>query len=200
MKKKAAGIFENVGQAVQVIEELKVVGFTMNEISFIVKNTDDLNTISQITNIPPTSTTDQGLTAGAVSGAITGAAAAGTYGVFAGMSALAISGLGPAHAAEGVIDTVRYSAKGLASGGITGALIGLGLSSQEAVEYEGYVRDGKILVLVQTDSIREESVQDIFTANESLLSEMKRIQEKAKEALIEKHNKTNREEFLEGLR
>jgi hypothetical protein len=200
MNKKIAGVFEYVDQAVQVIEELKLEGYTMNEISFMAKNIEELNSIVRITNTTPASATDSSIAVGAFSGAITGAAAAGIYGLFAGMSALSVSGWSSAYAAGGVINAVRHSAKGLASGGIAGALRGTGISSEEAIQYEEYIREGRILVLIEADEDRKDKVHDIFTANESLISEMKKIQEKAKEALIKKHNKINREEFLEGLR
>jgi hypothetical protein len=52
---------------------------------------------------------------------------------------------------------------GASVGGLTGALVGMGLPEHEAKRYEGKVRDGNILVSVLTgDSDQRSRVKDVF--------------------------------------
>jgi uncharacterized membrane protein len=70
-------------------------------------------------------------------------------------------------------------AAGAAVGGISGALVGMGIPENEARSYEGRVRAGNVLVAVHTDSPTEQRVardildrvgaHDIDVTNESSL-------------------------------
>jgi uncharacterized membrane protein len=56
------------------------------------------------------------------------------------------------------------AAAGAAVGGLSGALIGMGIPEYEAKRYEGKVKDGNILVSVHTeDSTERDRVKEIFT-------------------------------------
>jgi hypothetical protein len=55
------------------------------------------------------------------------------------------------------------AAGGAAVGGLTGALIGMGIPEYEAKRYEGKVKDGNILMSVHTDDSKErERAKEIF--------------------------------------
>jgi outer membrane lipoprotein SlyB len=57
------------------------------------------------------------------------------------------------------------AAAGAALGGITGALIGMGIPEYEAKRYEGRVKEGGILVSVHTEDRNErERAKSIFEA------------------------------------
>jgi hypothetical protein len=84
-------------------------------------------------------------------------AVGGTFGLLAGIGALAVPGLGPLIAAGPIIGALAGVELGGRVGGIGGALIGLGIPEFEAKRYEGHVKDGGILVSVHCDRSDEVS-------------------------------------------
>jgi hypothetical protein len=84
------------------------------------------------------------VTAGASAGAVLG----GALGWLAGVGALAIPGLGPFIA----VAALAGFGVGGAVGGVTGALIGMGIPEYEAKRYEGRIKEGGILLSVHCDS------------------------------------------------
>jgi hypothetical protein len=56
---------------------------------------------------------------------------------------------------------------GAGAGGLVGGLIGLGIPEDEAQEYEGYIKSGKILVFVD-DNGRGYQTHEVFRGNRSL--------------------------------
>src|ERR1700756_2591809 len=89
---------------------------------------------------------------GATAGGGTGAAIGGTFGLLAGIGALAIPGVGPLIAAGPIMATLAGIGAGGTVGGITGALVGLGIPEYEAKRYEGRVKTGGILLSVHCDN------------------------------------------------
>ena len=55
------------------------------------------------------------------------------------------------------------AAVGAALGGVTGALIGLGIPEYEARRYEGKIKEGNILISVHPDNVAQtDRARDIF--------------------------------------
>jgi hypothetical protein len=81
---------------------------------------------------------------GTTTGATAGGAIGGTLGLLAGIGALAIPGLGPFIAA-GPIMGARAGIGRAATGGLIGALVGMGIPEYGAKRYEGRVKDGGIV-------------------------------------------------------
>src|SRR6202008_3937799 len=69
-----------------------------------------------------------------------------------GIGALAIPGLGPFIAAGPIVAALAGVGAGSVLGGVTGALIGLGIPEYEAKRYEGRIRKGGILLSVHCDN------------------------------------------------
>ena len=92
---------------------------------------------------------------GAATGAGTGAVIGGTLGLLAGIGALAIPGFGPFIAAGPIMAALAGAGVGGAVGGVGGALVGLGVPEYEAKRYEGFVKNGGILLSVHTDTTEE---------------------------------------------
>ena len=83
----------------------------------------------------------------------------------AGIGALAILGIGPLIAAGPILAALSGAAVGAAAGGITGALVGMGIPELEAKRYEGKVKAGNLLISVHTDNSDEiKSAKDIFSS------------------------------------
>jgi hypothetical protein len=141
MNNHVVGVYETEVQAIEAVEQLKSKGYTIDEVSIMTKNPEKLTETAE--EISP-STTD-GIVAGAAAGG-----AIGLTGLFLGLSALAVPGIGPIIAAGPIIATIGGAAAGAASGagGIKNALIETGISEEEAERYTDDVKDGKILVLL----------------------------------------------------
>lgn len=159
MDKKIVGVFNTEREASNAIEELKSQGFSTDEISVITKDREELRNITEETDTKA----PEGVAAGATTGGVLGGAA----GLLAGIGALAIPGIGPILAAGPIAATITGAAVGAGAGGLLGGLIGMGIPEEEATEYEGYVNNGKILVLVEDDD-RYDNVYGIFRNNRTL--------------------------------
>ncbi len=89
---------------------------------------------------------------GAATGAGTDAILGGTLGWLVAVGALAIPGLGPFIAAGPLMAALAGVGLGGVAGGITGVLVGMGISKHGAKRYEVRVKEGGILLSVQTDN------------------------------------------------
>ena len=159
MEKKIVGVFETEVEASRAIENLKSQGIGIEHISVLTKDRDDLKYITEDTGTKA----PEGIAAGAATGGILG----GVTGLLAGIGLLAIPGVGPILAAGPIAATLTGLAVGAGAGGLVGGLVGLGIPEDEAAEYESYVNNGKILVLVDS-SERGTDVHNVFRDNRSL--------------------------------
>ncbi|MBT2679787.1 general stress protein [Bacillus sp. ISL-35] len=145
-EKHLVGVYDNEQDAIQAVEDLKRQGYNTDDISVISKNDEEVDHVNEATGTK----TEEGLAAGAATGGILG----GLTGLLAGIGALAIPGIGPIVAAGPIAATLTGAAVGAGAGGLAGALIGMGIPEDEAERYEGYVKEGKILVVVERDENR----------------------------------------------
>jgi hypothetical protein len=144
-------------EATTVVDRLKNAGFTANDISVLMPDTQSSNdfAVDNQTKSPE----------GATIGAGTGAAVGGGLGWLAGIGALAIPGVGPLIAAGPILAALTGAALGGTVGGITGALVGLGIPEFEAKRFEGKLKGGRCLVSVHSENSNEtEKAKEIFEA------------------------------------
>jgi hypothetical protein len=142
-------------QAESIVNELKVAGFSDNDISVLFPDKTGTKDFAHEhhTKAPE----------GAAAGAGTGGVLGGALGWLAGIGALAIPGAGPFVAAGPIMAALSGAAVGAAVGGIAGALIGMGIPEYEAKRYEGKIRAGNILISVHTEGHQEaKRAHDIF--------------------------------------
>ncbi|WP_121610072.1 general stress protein [Mesobacillus foraminis] len=154
-EKHIVGVYDNEQEAISAVEDLKRQGYAAEDISVIGRNNEEVEEINDATGTK----TEEGLAAGAATGGILG----GLTGLLAGIGALAIPGIGPIVAAGPIAATLTGAAVGAGAGGLAGALIGMGIPEEDADRYEGYVKEGKILVVVER---REDRVQEPFDASD----------------------------------
>jgi hypothetical protein len=157
MSKAVFCIATSHAMAEGVVNQLKVAGFSGNDISVLFpdkRGTKDF-AHEQHTKAPE----------GAATGAGTGGFIGGALGWLAGIGALAIPGVGPFIAAGPIMAALSGAAVGAAVGGITGALVGMGIPEYEAKRYEGKIREGNILISVHTENAGEvDRAKGIFRA------------------------------------
>jgi len=127
----------------QAVEALQNAGFRNTDISVLFpdnKGTKDF-AFEKGTKAP------EGATVGAGSGIVVG----GVLGWLAGIGLLAVPGIGPFIAAGPIVSALAGMGIAGTVGGITGALIGMGMPEYEAKRYEGRVKGGHVLLSVHSD-------------------------------------------------
>src|ERR1700760_58106 len=169
MKRSALCLVDTEAQADGVVGKLRSAGFSDNDISVLFPDKETTRDFAhkKETKMPE----------GATIGASTGGAISGTIGLLAGIGALAIPGLGPFIAAGPIIAALSGGAIGAGVGGLTGALVGLGIPEYEAKRYEGKVKEGGILISVHSENsdetsrakniFKEEGAHDISSTGEA---------------------------------
>jgi hypothetical protein len=163
------GIFKTEMELTQAVNHLRVEGFRSEDISILASNnpgTKDLG-VEKGTKAP------EGLSTGAVSGAIIG----GALGWLTGIGALTIPGVGPFIAAGPIVAALAGAGAVGTVGGILGALAGLGIPEYEAKRYEGMIRKGLILLSIHCDNsewtskakdiLADEGAEDIASTGEA---------------------------------
>jgi hypothetical protein len=145
--KVVLGIYKSRTEVERAVESLKAIGFFAADISVLLPEGAGSQTFAhtKATKAPE----------GAATGAGTGAVLGGTLGLLVGIGALAIPGVGPFIAAGPIMAALAGMGVGGAVGGVTGALIGLGIPEYEAKRYEGFVKEGGILLSVHADTSEE---------------------------------------------
>jgi hypothetical protein len=148
-EKKTAvfGIYSSREAAERAADAIVNAGFTPGDISVLLPENLGNRSIGteKATKAPE----------GAAAGGSTGAVLGGTLGLLAGIGALAIPGVGPLIAAGPIMATLAGLGVGGAIGGITGALVGMGIPEYEAKRYEGRIQKGGILLSVHCASSDE---------------------------------------------
>jgi hypothetical protein len=138
------GIYPDQLTAEDAVENLKDAGFRSTDVSVLFPDNQGTKDFAHEKH---TKAPEAALTGGG-SGAIIG----GALGWLAGVGALAIPGIGPFIAAGPLMAMLGGIGVGTALGGLTGALIGLGMPEYEAKRYEGRIRRGGILLSVHCDN------------------------------------------------
>jgi hypothetical protein len=147
-----------VEQAEHIVLELKQAGFTSDDISALLPDRRGTRDFAHEhhTKAPE----------GATTGGVVGLGVGAGLGWLAGIGALAIPGVGPFIAAGPIMAALGGAAVGTATGGIIGALVGMGIPEFEAKRYDAKVREGSILISVHTESGNQrDAAREIFRRN-----------------------------------
>lgn len=174
-KTMVGGVFRNSSEAVAAIERLKESGFNTEHISVLAKNDDEINQIEERTDVDvldDSSGRGKNAGKGAGIGAGTGGVLGGIVGLIAEVGLLTIPGIGVLAAAGPLATTLSGAAIGATGGGIVGALTGAGIPEEDAKEYERYVKDGNILLMVEVDEDQRSDIERNFTESRSLNTDM----------------------------
>jgi hypothetical protein len=136
------GVFESRSDAEAAIREMKSYGVSESDIGMIVRHAN-----GREYSDPPAS--DAGTKA--VEGAAVGAAAgAGVGALWAlGIAANVLPVIGPVISGGLLAAVVASAAGGAATAGLVGALVGLGISEDDANFYESELKQGRTLVTVR---------------------------------------------------
>lgn len=153
MAKLVTGIFNSRPSAELAAEELIKVGFPREDISLLLTETTQGRefAVRKSTKAP------EGAATGATIGGVLGAVAGG----LAAVATLSVPGLALV-AAGPVVAALTGLGAGAATGGLTGALIGLGVPEHEAKFYHGELTRGGILVGVYVHDDRAKVAREVL--------------------------------------
>ena len=155
MSKLVTGVFNSRDVAEQATEELMKAGFAAEDISILMSETTQGRefAVKESTKAP------EGAATGATIGGVLGAIAVG----LAAIGTLAIPGVN-LMAAGPIVAALTGLGAGAATGGIAGALIGLGIPEHEAKFYHEEIEQGGILVGVYAHKDRVGLAREILEA------------------------------------
>ena len=150
-----AALFESQADAEEAIQDLKDAGFPKQSIGVVLRDpayrhgSPHQAHVSQLPVEPAA--------AACVGGGILG----GVVGLVAGVGALALPGMGPVIAGGMLTAWLAGDDRGAAARGVLGTLIGLGIPDRTAPYFEDGVRQGSVLVVVESGS-RGDAARDIL--------------------------------------
>jgi len=156
MAKLVTGLFKTRSAAESAVESLVDYGYSRDDISLLMSDATRGRefTLQMATKAP------EGAAAGATIGGALGAVAAGlvALGIIV-VPGLALVAAGP------IVATLAGLGAGAAAGGLTGALIGLGIPEHEAKFYNEAIEKGGILVGVYAHDDRTDQAKKILEAS-----------------------------------
>lgn len=169
------GIMSDKISLEMAVDALKRAGFSSDDISALIP--DDHGT-KDFAHEKHTKAPE-----GAVAGGTTGVILGGALGWLVGIGVLAIPGIGPFIAAGPIMAMLAGAGVVGTVGGISGALVGLGVPEFEAKRYETKLHHGRILLSVHSDNhadivrakeiLQRVGAEDISSASEAKITGVK---------------------------
>ncbi len=142
------GIFSDQASLEQAVERLKSNHFKKSDISVLMPSQKEGHDIvfQKHSKAPE----------GVSTGSATGVAMGGVFGWLLGAGILTVPGLGAFTAAGPIMGAIAGAGLGGTIGGIAGGLIGLGIPEYEAIRFEGFLKEGGLLLTVHVDNSKWE--------------------------------------------
>lgn len=167
----AIGTFEFRDQADAAVNALQREDFADSDIGVLARRTSDWD---ELVDYEASMSADDSAATGAIAGATAGAGVGGLWAL--GVAAGFMPAIGPIVAGGILGSIVASAAAGAAAGGIGGALLGLGLSEEDVLQYHDEFVAGSTVVTVRAGeryddavSILREHGATISTAEEPVL-------------------------------
>lgn len=150
----AVGVFTDRAQAQRAVQDLRVAGFSDDQIGVTHRNDERTGTDAE--------TTDTYAGEGAVAGVVGGAGVGALWGL--GIAAGLLPAIGPVIAGGTLAAILASAATGAAAAGLVGALIGMGVPEEEAKYYESEFQEGRTIVTVNA-GVRYDEARAILNRN-----------------------------------
>lgn len=145
------GVFHDHEKAREAIRALKSAGFREDQIGVASSNREGLHAVKG------DDASDESYAGeGAVAGVATGAGIGALWGL--GILAGALPAIGPAIAGGTLAVILSSAAAGAAAAGLAGALVGMGMSKEEAEFYETEMKSGRTIITVAAGARRSDAL------------------------------------------
>jgi hypothetical protein len=162
-------VYPDHASAEDAVRRVQKDGIPLQDLSLIGK---DFQTVEQPLGFVTTGTVARG-------GTKVGAWAGGIFSLLLWAGFLILPGVGPVVIAGSLAVAllgIEGDLVGAAFGGLTGALVGLGLSRDRAIRYESLVKAGKFLVTLRGNGPQVERARSLFTAGKAETTEVVQVQ------------------------
>jgi len=155
MKRALFCIAKSRAQATSIVNRIRGAGFSENEIAVLLPSEAGNRRFAHVQHTKAA----EGVAVGATAGIGVG----GILGWLVGIGMLAVPGLGPLIASGPIIAALAGAGAGALAGGAAGSVIGMEVLEFEAIQYQGKMEGGNILVSVLTGNVAERrQVKEIF--------------------------------------
>ncbi|WP_345243676.1 low temperature-induced protein [Pontibacillus salipaludis] len=163
------GVFSELNHAENAISELQHLGYDSNDISVFAKEKESVKRLEEEKNSPSSSSHDEiadGAGSATELGAISGRSLGGIGGLLTNIGLVPVPGGGTLTSA-GPIAFNSGEESDAGGEGVTHSLHKAGIPKEDAQQYESYVKDGKIIVLVEAIGNMQHDVYRTFLTNHS---------------------------------
>ncbi|QST00348.1 general stress protein [Pontibacillus sp. ALD_SL1] len=160
------GVFSELNHAENAISELQHLGYDANDISVFAKEKESVKRLEEEKNSPSSSHNEIADGTGSVTelGAISGRSLGGIGGLLTNVGLVPVPGKGTLTSA-GPIAFNSGEESDTGGEGVTHSLHKAGIPKEEAQEYETYIKNGKIIVLVEAIGNMQHDVYRTFLTN-----------------------------------
>lgn len=148
--RKVIGTFSSREAAGEAIDRLLLSGFPIAQVFLLGQNSSEIPENSPTSKLASDSFgTVTGTATGLKKGIVLGNLVGGTTGLLLGAGLVALPGVGQLMLSSAIAFVLLSGGVCTAAGGLTGALIGLGLTSEQAKKYSRQVSQGSFLVVIE---------------------------------------------------
>ena len=148
--RKVIGTFSNREAAGQALDRLILSGFPVTQVFLLGQNLNELPENSPSSGLSSNSFgTVTGTATGLKKGMVLGNLVGGATGLLLGAALIALPGVGQLMLSSAIAFVLLSGGVCTAAGGLTGALIGLGLTSEQAKKYSQQVSRGSFLIVIE---------------------------------------------------
>lgn len=150
-RRQVIGTFSSREAAGQALDRLVVSGFPIAQVYLLGENSSDLCQNSSTSAELPSDSfgTLTGTATGLKKGMVLGNLVGGATGLVLGAGLIALPGVGQLMLSSAIAFVLLSGGVCTAAGGLTGALIGLGLTSEQAKEYSRQISRGSFLIVIE---------------------------------------------------
>ncbi len=161
-QRRVIGTFSSLEAAGQALDHLVLAGFPIAQ-AFLVGQTGQTPEHLAPLELPSADRgTITGTAAGLQKGLLVGNYLGGATGLLTGMGLLALPGVGALALSVAIGFTLLSGVVGTAAGGVIGAMIGLGLTADQAKQYDWLVANGNVLLLVAGTTEEIDRAQELL--------------------------------------
>jgi len=148
-QRQVIGTFSNREAAGLALDRLIISGFPLAQV-FLLGQDGDHNSHQDGLELPPDSIgTVMGTATGLKKGMVVGNFVGGASGLLLGVGLMALPGVGQLLLSSAIAFTLLSTSICTVAGGLSGALIGLGITSEQAKEYRQQISSGSFLLIVE---------------------------------------------------
>jgi hypothetical protein len=168
--RQVVGIFSSRKMAGVALDQIVLSGFPLAQVFLLGKDGSDSSQISSIEKLSPTNFPNHwgkitGTATGLKKGMALGNLVGGTTGLLLGVGLIALPGVGQLMLSSAIAFMILSGGICTVAGGLVGALIGLGMTSEQAKVYSQKVLAGSFLLIVEGTTAEIERARYLLKEN-----------------------------------